>query len=256
MKILTQRDMQRLEDTVRKVERMEELNRQRRQAIHTSFPEEGNLIFPTGRTTIPTVLGTLTPPEITLTRDDRNIIQWFDQSYAMTLGDIGERIFWLPADPEVGDTFWIATTSGADLMIRMAAFNHALVLPLIYGLWDHGWGIPGELPSSWFNIANEQWERAEWRIGRVTDSSSNPELRLVRTVIIQYIGTTLSRPVSYVDVDGDGWYYNYDPASPQIPLHPLIWGDFKLWSVVWVSNISLYTAAFCIWDFSTDGPFG
>jgi hypothetical protein len=226
MRVLTLRDMKRLEAACRKVERMAAINQVRRQPVPSGFSSGG------GGDSIPTERLTLSPTStwdtgtetkhVYLDRDiHRNKILYYNI----------RDPFWfhLPMSPVIGDTYTIAVHTIQPIFVRSLNFDHFIRAPLFsYQTFEnqaiHGhWFCPYVGPQSickygyeWMTMYMEEF----------------PEL--IQWLEITYTGIEVQVAEGYEDVDGDGMYWNSDWNDQGYgvhPNHPLILKTSTEWQV-------------------------
>jgi hypothetical protein len=256
MRLLTNKDLKRLESAVRKVERMAAINQLRRQPVTGSWSSGGGLLFPTARRTIETsegsVVGSYT--HITLTREDcGKMIRW-DGRAAVDGGDGNDRIFWLPADPKVGDAYFFFFTVAANVHLRMTALNHYIAGPY-RELSDPPPGyvftprLKSGVYSHFFNAQMGQWQREEYLIFPWTDGLLSPVLQ---SFSIVYTGEVISTPINYLDADGDDLFNAHEGD-----LHLLVFGDLLSWSMFDFDEVNAAdNNDEGRWWWSIEGPYG
>lgn len=224
--------MLRLESAVRAAERMIQVGRENRPPVFSGLlGEAGSFPFPTSRMTIPPIPYNGDTVDILLTRDDRNKIIWWDQYVAQAAPyyDGGDRIFHLPPDPVVNDTFWfflhVSNISG----IRFSSLDHSVAGPQhsYFGTLYLDYPFQNYMHSSWFNPEMKRYERDGLVIYGMSGYPTNP----ISVIVIRYVGGSVSRPISYRDLDGDT-YFNADAGDDE----PLDWGDATTWAVLYESN--------------------
>lgn len=229
-RILTHRDMNRLETSVRKIERLVQTQRTRRRGIFPGIDSAGaGFAIPTGRKVYEPIPYQSDPVEYYLTREDRNTLLFWDGPAASVSPhfDGGDRVFYLPDNPEVGDTFFLCFIPLVYVSIRFASLDHSVAASMYdYSGGESNYPFQKLIHSYRFDPDDMRYERAGLLY---VNLSGTP--RPLTTVVISYTGKVVSRPSSYQDLNGDT-YFNLNPGDDE----PLIWSDSTCWSIIYESN--------------------
>lgn len=231
MRILTARDASRLNDAVRKVERMVELNRQRRYPVLSGLGSGDGLIWPETRKDI-------TAATVQLTRDDIDTLLWWNDPTAMYTGLIS-----LPTDPVAGDTFWLAMFIGDTVAIRPQR-DQAILAPFGYNATTFPLHLGQRFDlilGYWFDYyspgGSQKYESQQCKFNAIASGGS-----IVTWFVIQYTGETVQIPTGYIDNNGNG---EYETGDELIYSTVNIWDTYK-WSggcpgiEVWKTDINPY----------------
>lgn len=227
MRVLTERDMRRMEAACRKVERMTAIQQSRRQSVSAGSGGDGGDKIPTGRLTLTTTStwdsGTETQ-HVYLDRDTH-------ENKILFYAPVTELHFHLPSNPTIGDTYRIVFGGTEDVYVKMQNDNHVIVGPF-ESLWfssDHEeFRI---VHAYWFNEGMGPGSAFYYQKERLSFRGINTSIAMLQWFVLTYTGKERQVPVDFIDTDGNGLYWNPSWYTPPTAIHPLVYNTCTEWMV-------------------------